>query len=86
MTSMDRPSLHLSQIFPPLAYEPADLGGFTVMLDSDPQQNVDLVLEQFRILSAGDSVSLIGVEGHPAFDDAGVCFFGGHGWRMPWLC
>ncbi len=79
MTSMDRPSLHLSQIFPPLAYEPADLGGFLVMLDSDPQQNVDFVLEQFRILSAGDSVSLIGVEGHPAFDDAGVGLFGGHG-------
>lgn len=86
MTSMDCPSLHLSQIFPPLAYEPADLGGFLVMLDGDPQQNVDLVLEQVRILSAGDSVSLIGVEDHPAFDDAGVCFFGGHGWRVPWLC
>lgn len=86
MTSVDRPSLHLSQIFPPLAYEPADLGGFPVMLDSDPKQDVDLVLEQFRILSAGDSVSLIGVQGHSAADDAGVGFFGCHGWRMPWLC
>lgn len=82
MISMERPALHLRQIFPPLAYEPADLSGLNVMLDSDPKQNVDLVLAQFRILDAGDSVSLVGVQGHSAANDAGVGFFGRHGHKI----